>query len=97
MFGETTIFYIKVWNHPVETTIYKWLALGFQKGIYCEAVDIQTHMMRIGMNEPPFTSPEPKKRLAKGSKLTPANTRYDWGMAWMSTVVKKHKRENREI
>ena len=30
MFGETTIFYFKIWNHPVETTIYKWLALGFQ-------------------------------------------------------------------
>ena len=23
--GETTIFYIKIWNHPIETTIYKWL------------------------------------------------------------------------
>ena len=30
MFGETTIFYVKIWNHPIETTIYKWLALGFQ-------------------------------------------------------------------
>ena len=25
MFGETTIFYIKVWNHSIETSIYKWL------------------------------------------------------------------------
>ena len=25
MFGETTIFYIKIWKHPIETTIYKWL------------------------------------------------------------------------
>ena len=25
MFGETTIFYIKTWNHPIKTTIYKWL------------------------------------------------------------------------
>ena len=25
MFDETTIFYIKIWNHPIETTIYKWL------------------------------------------------------------------------
>ena len=24
-FGETTIFYIKIWNHPIETSIYKWL------------------------------------------------------------------------
>ena len=31
MFGETTIFYIKIWNHPIEATIYKWLALGFQE------------------------------------------------------------------
>ena len=30
MFGETTISYVKIGNHPVETTIYKWLALGFQ-------------------------------------------------------------------
>ena len=25
MFGETTIFYIEIWNHPIETAIYKWL------------------------------------------------------------------------
>ena len=25
MFGETTISYIKIWNHPIETTICKWL------------------------------------------------------------------------
>jgi len=25
MFGETTIFYVMIWNHPVETTIKKWL------------------------------------------------------------------------
>ena len=25
MFGETTIFHIKIWNHPIETSIYKWL------------------------------------------------------------------------
>ncbi len=30
MFSETTISYVKIWNHPIETTIYKWLALGFQ-------------------------------------------------------------------
>ena len=23
--GETTIFYIQIWNHPTETSIYKWL------------------------------------------------------------------------
>ena len=32
MFGETTISYVKIGNHPIETTIYKWLALGFQVG-----------------------------------------------------------------
>ena len=42
IFGETTIFYIKIWNHhPIETSIYKWLALGFQvplrKPRSCEA------------------------------------------------------------
>ncbi len=30
MFGETTIFYVKVWNHPTETTIYKQMAIRFQ-------------------------------------------------------------------
>ena len=30
--GETTTFYVKIWNHPIETSIYKWLALGFQVG-----------------------------------------------------------------
>ena len=25
MFGETTIFHVKIVNHPIETTIYKWL------------------------------------------------------------------------
>ena len=25
MFGETTIFHVKIWNHPIETTSYKWL------------------------------------------------------------------------
>ena len=25
MFGETTISYVKNWNHPVETTTNKWM------------------------------------------------------------------------
>ena len=25
MFVETTIPYVKIWNHPIETTIYKWM------------------------------------------------------------------------
>ena len=25
MFGETTIFYVKIWNHPTETTKKTWL------------------------------------------------------------------------
>ncbi len=25
MFGETTISYVKIWNHPIEPTIYIWL------------------------------------------------------------------------
>ena len=25
IFGDTTIFYVKIWNHPNETTIKKWL------------------------------------------------------------------------
>jgi len=25
MFGGTTIFYVEIWNHPIETTIKNWL------------------------------------------------------------------------
>ena len=25
MFGETTVFYVTIWSHPVETTINNWL------------------------------------------------------------------------
>ena len=25
MFGDTTIFYVMIWNHPIETTIKNWL------------------------------------------------------------------------
>ena len=35
MFGETTISYVKIGNHPIETTIYKLLfgvPVGFLKG-----------------------------------------------------------------
>ena len=39
MFGETTIFYVMIWNHPIEatiynqTSIYKWL-FGVPSGQY---------------------------------------------------------------
>ena len=33
MFGETTISCVKIWNHPIEITIYIWLAFGVP-GIY---------------------------------------------------------------
>ena len=32
MFGETTIFYVMIWNHPIETTIYTQM---FQVPGYC--------------------------------------------------------------
>ncbi len=25
MFGETTIFHVEIWNHPIETTNKRWL------------------------------------------------------------------------
>ena len=31
MFGQTTISHLKIWNRPIETTIYKWM---FQVQIY---------------------------------------------------------------
>lgn len=27
MFGETTIFHIKILNHPIERTVYEWISL----------------------------------------------------------------------
>ena len=33
MFGETTISYIKIWNHPIETAFYKWL-FGVPGGLF---------------------------------------------------------------
>ena len=26
MFGETTIFHVMIWNHPIETTKKKWMS-----------------------------------------------------------------------
>ena len=34
MFDEKNILYIKIWNHPIEATIYKWM-FGFP-GIYTQ-------------------------------------------------------------
>ena len=28
--NHLSFIYIKIWNHPIETSIYKWSALGFQ-------------------------------------------------------------------
>ena len=34
MFGETTIFYIKIWNHPIETSMYRYKWLFGVPGVY---------------------------------------------------------------
>ena len=34
MFGETTIFYFKIWNHPIETTILKFRFQVVSKSVY---------------------------------------------------------------
>ena len=31
--GETTISQVKIWNHPTETTVYKWL-FGVPRTVY---------------------------------------------------------------
>ena len=36
MFVETTISYVKIWNHQIETTIYKWM-FGVP-GVYSDEV-----------------------------------------------------------
>ena len=51
MFGETTIFYIKIWNHPIETTIYKWLFRA--PGIFWD-VSISRHAGSCAQHEPLF-------------------------------------------
>ena len=33
--GETTISYVKIWNHPIETTIKTWLFRVPVPGTYC--------------------------------------------------------------
>ena len=55
MFGETTISYVKIGNHPIETTIYKWLfgvpgrlpenrgCLGNQKGNHRKPIGNFSH------------------------------------------------------
>ncbi len=48
MFGETTIFYRKNWNHPVETTIYKQM---FQlPGKYQPTKITTTFFRRLGLD-----------------------------------------------
>ena len=34
MFGETTIFYIKIWKHPIETTGSRETHFGYQFGFF---------------------------------------------------------------
>ena len=48
MFGETTISYVKIGNHPIETTIYKWL-FGVP-GIYkfSKSLHGKIHMKTLG-------------------------------------------------
>ena len=50
MFGETTIFYIKIWNHPIETTIYKWL-FGVP-GSYGLLLPIDSNLMKSDSLQP---------------------------------------------
>ena len=49
MFGETNIFYIKIWNHPIETSIYKWLFGA--PGIYIYFLYMQLGKKRIWSHE----------------------------------------------
>ena len=49
MFGETTIFHVMIWNHPIETTIYKQMFQVPVPGIYiyvcvCHASPASEHV-----------------------------------------------------
>ena len=71
--GETTIFYIKIWNHPIETTIYKWLALGFQV-VYLWMIFHHRLWLYVGFlpftssKHPPCPSSQRSLQLAWGLK-----------------------------
>ena len=66
--------------------------------IKCEALDIQTHMMRSGMNEPPFTSPEPKltgfQRVPNSHLQTPGMTGGWLGCQGFSQAAQTRKSRN---
>ena len=61
MFGETTVSYVKNWNHPVETTNKKWLfgvpGLKYSKkmsekkmpppGASSKGKDFETNLQRV--------------------------------------------------
>ena len=79
MFGETTISQVKVWNHPIETTIYKWLAFGFQDACRIAKWDVN---MRKNQNLPP-----------KNQQVGPYQLQmelwgpYKWPYKWVAGVI----------
>ena len=54
MFGETTIFYIMIWNPPVETAIKKWL-FAVPGELYLE--DLLTNSPPLEVAMAPFSEP----------------------------------------
>ena len=67
MFGEITMFYIKIWNHPIETTIkngclgyqdgLKWLSKGFRFNFGVCVVATVPNLLK-GTNGLPCRQPE---------------------------------------
>ena len=62
MFGETAIFYVMIWNHPVETAIKNWLFLEFQTG--CQSPP------KGGLSQAPTLQSHPEKTKCLGSLKT---------------------------
>jgi len=68
MFGEITMFYIKIWNHPIETTIkngclgyqdgLKWLSKGFRFNFGVCVVATVPNLLNGHQRQPPCRQPE---------------------------------------
>ena len=79
--GETTIFYVMIWNHPVETTIKKLVCLEFQVIHNCQRQRIfrlkkkntnpSCLPFQMAMENPPFW------RYLPG---------FGWGFSWARLV-----------
>ncbi len=58
MLGETTIFHVKIWNHPIETTILKWMFQVPGRSVRFYTLVKSNLSIQLGII-PPFAEPNP--------------------------------------